>query len=142
MSVTMHALAPEVVTPEAAWLAPFFAPPLAKGWDPVEDMHTANGRGWRNRGKWIAGVGLLVQLSGAVELDGRRWVHVSCSRRDRMPSYEDLCLVKRLFIGRDRKALQVFVPEAEHFNFHAFCLHLWHCVDGDGLPDFRAQGAV
>lgn len=87
-------------------------------------------------------IGLLVICSGNVEADGKRWVHVSMSRRSRLPSYEDMGLVKNSFIGRDRLALQLFVPDAQHVNYASNCLHLWHCMDGDPTPDFRHGGMV
>ena len=54
----------------------------------------------------------------------RVWLHVSLSRANRMPSYQDMCDVKSLFIGPDRKAHQVFAEESQHVNIHAYCLHL------------------
>lgn len=128
----------DVLAPERSWLGPFLRAPTP-AWEPIRSEMTANGAGWRAP-RLGAGAGLLAIVSGTMELDGRRWIHVSFSRRDRMPSYDDVVLVKRLFIGRDRKAIQVHVPESEHVNIHRYCLHLWHCVDGDGLPDFRARG--
>lgn len=85
---------------------------------------------------------LLVVFSARREADGRRWAHVSLSRPSRLPSWEDVREVKNAFIGRDRRALQVLPPEAEYVNIHAHCLHLWHCLDDDGLPDFRVEGMV
>ena len=140
MSIAASLLPDAALLPELAWLAPFLRPTLPPQWQPWTSAETGNGRGWRARTS--IGAGLAVMLSGAVELDGRRWVHVSLSRRDRMPSYDDMALVKRVFIGADRKAVQVFPQRREHYSLHEFCLHLWHCVDGDGLPDFRAQGGV
>lgn len=99
---------------------------------------------------------LQVIVSSSREDDGRRWLHVSASRvwlvRNRLgaflaeqalPSYEDLKLVKREFVGEDKRAIQVFPPSAEHVNIHPCVLHLWHCVDGDGLPDFtQGSGSI
>jgi hypothetical protein len=85
---------------------------------------------------------LLVLWSGRTEKDGRRWVHVSCSRPSRLPSWEDVREVKDAFIGRDRRALQVLPPQDQYVNMHKHCLHLWCCVDDDGLPDFRVEGLV
>ncbi len=82
--------------------------------------------------------GLRVIASGATEADGRRWLHVSCSRPNRIPDWDDLRTVKDLFIGADRKAVQVFPPKAEYVNINSNVLHLWCCLDGDGLPDFSA----
>ena len=85
---------------------------------------------------------LMVIASGMTEADGKRWVHISYSRPTRMPSYDDLCLVKDRFIGADRRAISVHPPRSEHVSLHAWCLHLWHCIDDDGLPDFRHAGTI
>lgn len=81
--------------------------------------------------------GLRVLVSARVEEDGREWLHVSCSRPDRLPSYDDLCEVKRVFVGAERTAVQLFVPDSHHVNDHRYCLHLWSCLTGTVLPDFR-----
>lgn len=83
---------------------------------------------------------ICVIESLATELDGKRWHHVSVSRPDRMPSYEDLCFVKKHWIGEDRYAYQVFAPRTKHVNIHQYCLHLWSCLDGPALPDFTRGG--
>lgn len=80
--------------------------------------------------------GLRVCMTWCIELDGKRWIHVSLSRPASMPSYEDMAQVKRAFIGAGKMAYQLFVPEAKHISTHDYCLHLWHCVDGDVTPDF------
>ena len=64
------------------------------------------------------------------------WVHVSMSRVDKIPSYEDMALVKKLFIGRKWDAIQVFPRESEHVNIHPFCLHLWGRRDERSHPEF------
>jgi len=76
--------------------------------------------------------GLAVIASGAVEQDGRRWLHVSCSRATQLPSWQDLRDVKELFCGPERAA--------KHVNIHPHCLHLWCCLEGDVLPDFTQGG--
>lgn len=85
---------------------------------------------------------LRVICSGEVENDGLKWVHVSCSRRGRLPSWDDLKKVKHVFIGRSRKAIQILPPEAQYVNFHPYTLHLWTCLDGDPLPDLRKDGMI
>jgi hypothetical protein len=80
--------------------------------------------------------GLRVIVSGATEQDGRRWLHVSCSRPTRLPDWDDLKLVKELFIGPGRQAIQVFPPRERYVNINSNVLHLWCCLDGDGIPDF------
>jgi hypothetical protein len=85
---------------------------------------------------------LVVLLSCTRYRDERRWLHASVSHENRLPNWEDLREVKDVFIGRDKRALQVLPAAEEYVNIHPRVLHLWHCVDGDGLPDFRVGGAI
>jgi hypothetical protein len=80
--------------------------------------------------------GLRVLVSAMIEADGKPWLHVSFSRPDRLPSYDDLKLVKAEVVGADRKAIQVFPAESQFVNRHAYCLHLWSPLSHDPLPDF------
>lgn len=90
----------------------------------------------------VSGLRVISSVARDPAQDNRRWLHVSMSRRDRLPSYEDMRRVKDLFIGPERKAIQIFPKESEYCNRHAYCLHLWSCLDGDTLPDFRAGGEI
>jgi hypothetical protein len=73
----------------------------------------------------------------------RVWLHVSMSRKNKLPTYQDMAEVKELFVGKERKALQIFAEESQHVNIHPYCLHLWCLVEGDdGLPDFGAYGSI
>lgn len=86
---------------------------------------------------------MTVIASGATELDGRKWLHVSCAHPTRLPSWKELMEVKEIFIGRDRAAIQVIPPKAKHINIHPNCLHLWCCLDGEILPDFtQGTGSI
>jgi len=85
---------------------------------------------------------LTVMVTAKRERDERRWLHVSVSHTSRLPDWKDLREVKDIFIGRERRALQVLPPESEYVNIHPRVLHLWCCLDGDGLPDFRVGGAI
>ena len=84
---------------------------------------------------FISANGVMVIMSGQIE-EGKRWLHVSLSRRHSMPDYDDIAMVKRAFIGDDKKAIMVFPERKYHVNLHNFCFHLWCCLDGDGLPEF------
>lgn len=92
------------------------------------------------------GLRVILEVEGQIEVPGLRedavdfWLHLSVSRRDRVPSYFDQKRVKALFIGRQQKAIMVFPPESEHYNHHAHCLHLFSALTRDALPDFRAPG--
>ncbi len=61
---------------------------------------------------------LLFVVSECVESDGKRWRHASVSRRDhKHPLYEDLTELKRLTIGDDKTAIQIFPPADNQINF-------------------------
>lgn len=117
---------------DPAWVDDYLPRVLPTNWRLCEDM--LDGSRYESR------EGLRVIVSGMTELDGRHWLHASVSRRGRLPSYDDLKAVKALFIGRERKAIQVFAADSEHVNLHPFVLHLWHCASGDVLPDFTQGG--
>lgn len=84
---------------------------------------------------------LTVVVSGRTEADGKKWIHVSASHPNRPPTWATMCVVKERFLG-DRRAIQVHVPRDQWVNLHPYCLHLWCCLDGDGLPDFRVVGST
>jgi hypothetical protein len=96
--------------------------------------------------------GLRVLVSAGIEEDGRRWLHVSVSRPNRCPSWEDMDAVKRIFVGDHRVAYQVHPPRAEHYNAlpagggprWGTVLHLWAPLEGEPpLPSFlRARGGT
>ncbi len=60
--------------------------------------------------------------------DRMGWQHVSVSRRDRCPTWDEMCQVKALFWDADDCVVQYHPPEAEYVNNHPFCLHLWRPV--------------
>jgi hypothetical protein len=89
------------------------------------------------------GGSLRVILSCMRYGDGKAWLHVSISRKNReLPTWPAMCEVKDLFIGPERTALQVHPPRANYVNIHEACLHLWHCLDGDVTPDFTLGGST
>ena len=90
---------------------------------------------------------LFLLATERVEADGKRWRHVSVSRRDHiMPTYDDLMMLKSICIGDHRTALQVFPPKSQHIDWAGRrgiqVLHLWCCLDGDVVPDFRIGGMI
>jgi hypothetical protein len=85
---------------------------------------------------------LAVICTARVEADGQRWIHVSFARPDKVPTWADASRVKRVFVGEERKAVQVMPCVSEHVNFHPHCLHLFACLDRDPLPDFRVLGTI
>ena len=86
--------------------------------------------------------GLKVMISCCLESDGKNWVHLSVSRRDRLPSWTEFVEVKELFLGKESLAIQVFVPRSEWVNDHQYCLHLYQCLDERPVPDFRKLNTI
>ena len=82
--------------------------------------------------------GLFIIASAAEYDDGREWLHVSVSRKSRVPSYDDLTRIKRDFIGEDKKAVLVFPEKENHVNIHDYCLHLFYSAENP-LPEFSAE---
>lgn len=89
------------------------------------------------------GTDLVVLLSGDWQEDGRRWLHVSASVKGqgRLPSWPEMQSIKSLFIGREKTAYQTFPAASRHVNLGEV-MHLWHCLDGDPLPDFTRGSAA
>lgn len=117
---------------------------------PLALVRRALPRTWRvvresDNGRAAECRGLAVIETVNREADGRRWHHVSLSRAGRLPTWDDLKVVRNLFIGEDDECYQVLPPRARYVNRHNFCLHLWRCLDvpeGAVLPDFRHDGEV
>jgi len=82
---------------------------------------------------WLSGTfNVYVDRSGLTVLesidtlaDGTELLHVSVSHKDRLPSWNDLKTVKRIFFGAEGDAWQRLPPESEYVNLHKNCLHLW-----------------
>jgi hypothetical protein len=51
--------------------------------------------------------------------------HVTVGRRDRLPTWQELVLVKEAFFGRDVDAMQVLPRRADWNNRSEYSLHLW-----------------
>lgn len=79
---------------------------------------------------------LTVISSVCIEEDMKPWLHVSLAHQKRLPSYDEVKLVKEHFIGTDKYAAMVFPPQEKFVNIHSYCLHLWHCLEGWPLPEF------
>lgn len=86
---------------------------------------------------------LRVIISQSVELDGKRWMHVSVSHRHRLPQWKELLAIKNEFLGEEVEAYQVLPKKSLHVNHSTIAMHLWACLDGPVLPDFtRGRGMI
>ena len=69
--------------------------------------------------------GLLVLASIATLEGGKKVLHISLSRRSRLPSWDDVKRVKEAFLGSEREAYHVLPKQSDYVNLHPYCLHLW-----------------
>ncbi len=57
------------------------------------------------------------------------WDHISVSYRERLPEYNEMHMVKKMFFEDEEAAFQLFQARAEHVSMHPNCLnacmHLW-----------------
>lgn len=99
-----------------------------------------------HRAAWFAQVGRFQGLFvlGLIAIyEDLAWYHVSFSRKDKIPSYQDITMIKDEWFGKDLWAIQVHPKADEHVNIAPTCLHLWSCLeDGFHLPDFRFLGVI
>jgi hypothetical protein len=68
--------------------------------------------------------------------DNKLWLHVSLAHKKRIPTHDEVVLVKNLFIGENNYAISVLPPRELHVNLNPYCLHLYHCLEGHPLPEF------
>ena len=101
--------------------------------DPLYGLRTAFHRGRR-----------LTVCFSVGRHDWRWWLHISVAHPDKLPEYWDLVEAKKVFIGEERQAVQVFPRRERHVNIHPNALHLWCSLEeeGDGLPDFGREGTI
>lgn len=53
------------------------------------------------------------------------WDHVSVSLSHRVPSWEEMSFIKRLFFDPEETVVQFHPPESKYINFCKTVLHLW-----------------
>lgn len=92
-------------------------------------------------GVWSCRSGLYVLADITKKDDGKLWLHVSFSRKSRIPCYQDITQIKDLFM-RDLVAIQIFPRPENHVNIHPNCLHLWACEDQALIPEMSKGGMI
>jgi hypothetical protein len=73
------------------------------------------------------------QLFSVIASDGGMpgelaWEHVSVSRKDRCPTWQEMCEIKDLFWDDDEWVTQFHPARSDYINNHPYCLHLWRPV--------------
>lgn len=116
---------------ELLWMRQYKPSPPPKGWRKVTDALDGAADDHRS--------GLRAILSGQRAADGRRWLHLSLSRKKRPRSWDELSAARDALLPPDRYAYQVLPPRDRWVNIHPYCLHLWCPLDGGPpLPDVSA----
>ena len=106
-----------------------------KGWRIAE--RRADGMLWQR----LIGEKITVIESIAIELDGKRWLHVSVAKPNKKtPSYDDVQLLRKLFIGEEMESYMIFPPKQRYVNINPV-LHLFACLDQPNgvLPQFEGM---
>lgn len=75
----------------------------------------------------------LQVIASAGDMPEVPWEHVSVSRRDRCPSWREMCFIKDAFFKEDDIVMQLHPRKADYVNFHPYCLHLWKPI-GKEIP--------
>lgn len=79
-----------------------------------------------------------LQVIASEAFEEIRWEHVSVVAkykkqngkvRERMPSWDEMSMIKDAFWEDTEAAMQLHVPAAMHINCHPFCLHIWKPAD-------------
>ncbi len=60
-----------------------------------------------------------------VASDGMGWDHVSVSRPDRCPTWDEMCAIKDLFFDPEEWVVQYHPAHSAYIEDHPYCLHLW-----------------
>lgn len=76
-------------------------------------------------GAFLVNVGTTIVKVIASNTEG--WDHVSVSTDHRIPTWEEMDRVKRIFFRDDEYAFQLHLPPKNHINCHPYCLHIWRC---------------
>jgi len=68
--------------------------------------------------------------------NGAGWNHVSVApyKRNIIPTWEDMCMIKDICFGEDEWVVQYHPAKAEYVSNLRNCLHLWQPNDGREMP--------
>lgn len=61
------------------------------------------------------------------------WEHLSVSMPSRTPSWEQMCMMKDIFWGKDECCVEYHPKEEDYVNNHKHCLHIWKPTEAE-LP--------
>ena len=90
------------------------------------------GENIRNCHIWISDSNLKVFYSEDNTPKWRWLKHLSVSRKNRYPTWDEIVLVKEKFMG-DINVAMILPRKEDYINIHENCFHLWQIPEGWGL---------
>lgn len=69
------------------------------------------------------------QTVQVIASSGMGWEHVSVSRKDRCPTWDEMCQIKNIFWDEEDCCIQFHPAKSEYVNNHPYCLHIWRPLD-------------
>lgn len=83
--------------------------------------------------RWVTQDGLRV-LASVDDADPHgELLHVSCSRADRLPSWDEVHAVRDALFPADADVMLVLPRREDYVNLHQFTLHLWQTPRAWGI---------
>lgn len=93
----------------------------------IRSGRVASDETYGNNGAFALHLGRHQSLH-VIASDGAGWEHVSVSRTDRCPTWDEMCQIKDIFWDDEDCVIQFHPPRSEYVNCHPYCLHLWSPV--------------
>lgn len=53
------------------------------------------------------------------------WEHLSVSMPSKTPTWDQMCMMKDIFWGKDEACVEYHPKEEDYINNHKHCLHIW-----------------
>ena len=57
------------------------------------------------------------------------WEHVSIDGKNRLPTWDEMCLIKGMFWDDNECCVQYHPPKSEYVNNLRYCLHIWKPIE-------------
>jgi len=106
----------------------------------VREGRMASDESFGNNGAFVVPLKYGQQVF-VIASDAFGWEHVSVSRKDRCPLWDEMCQIKDMFWDAEDCVVQFHPPASEYVNNHPRCLHLWRQIGTEfALPDSLLVG--
>jgi hypothetical protein len=105
---------------------------LPNGWKEIEAPAILQ-RAYMYKGE----LAVIISEENHMHYSPKWYRHISLSRKNRVPSWDDVKEVKDLFAGPELKAIMVIPIKAQYININPYVLHIYCPLEFDPLPDFR-----